>query len=356
MKNSLLIFILLIFSCQKKSVTNGYLVNGVIKDMPDSTKVMMYFDKDSIMGVTDIINERFQFKGSIKRPRRVMLRIESTRDQKMFWLENHKIDIDGEKGGFVNSKVSGSKTQKEADILKERKDSIHREMSKVNSMVTDSNRDSLFVIYNRMIDEEVEINKKFIRDYPDSYESLTVLNVGTKEKIGAAETNKLFHMLSETLQETEEGKSIKDFVEINKNPIVGGEFIDFKQMNDKGQWIQLSEIKGKYTLLEFWASWCGPCRAFNPELVELYQMYKDKGFVILSISLDTNKDKWIRAIEDDGLVWDNVSDLNGGDNRAAKIYGVRDIPDNFLIDENGVVIARYLRGNDLKQKLKSLFE
>ncbi|GAA3556414.1 TlpA disulfide reductase family protein [Snuella lapsa] len=356
MKNSLLIFILLIFSCQKESETNGYLVSGVIKAMPDSTKVKMYFDKDSIIGETNIINERFQFKGSIKRPRRVLLRIESTRDQKMFWLENHRINIEGEKGDFVNSKVSGSKTQKEADILKERKDSIHKEMSKLNSMVTDNNRDSLFVIYNRMIDEEVAINKKFIHDYPDSYESLTVLNVGTKEKLGAAETNKLFHMLSKTLQETEEGKSIKDFVAINKNPIVGEEFIDFKQMNDKGEWIQLSEIKGKYTLLEFWASWCGPCRAFNPELVELYQMYKDKGFVILSVSLDTNKNKWIQAIKDDGLVWDNVSDLNGGDNKAAKIYGVRDIPDNFLMDENGVVIARYLRGDDLKQKLKSLFE
>ncbi|WP_082794000.1 peroxiredoxin family protein [Roseivirga seohaensis] len=124
------------------------------------------------------------------------------------------------------------------------------------------------------------------------------------------------------------------------------------QANVDGQTIQLSELKGKYTLIEFWASWCGPCRAFNPELVELYN---DQGFEILGVSLDSNKEKWEKAIEKDGLTWPNVSDLKGDNNEAAMIYGVRDIPDNFLIDENGIIIDRFIRGEKLQMRLKQLF-
>ncbi|HTO34757.1 MAG TPA: TlpA disulfide reductase family protein [Flavobacterium sp.] len=115
-------------------------------------------------------------------------------------------------------------------------------------------------------------------------------------------------------------------------------------------------MKGKYTLLEFWASWCGPCRSFNPELMEQYELYKEEGFEILSVSLDTDKEKWEKAIQKDGLTWPNVSDLRGENNEAAMIYGVRDIPDNFLIDENGIIIARFIRGESLKNKLKELFD
>ena len=111
----------------------------------------------------------------------------------------------------------------------------------------------------------------------------------------------------------------------------------------------------EYTLINFWASWCGPCRSFNPELVEQYKLYKDKGFEIFGVSLDTDKEKWRKAIEKDGLNWENVSDLKGNNNQAAVTYGVRDIPDNFLIDDNGIIIARFIRGQELDKKLKELF-
>tara|TARA_R110002051_G_C8756103_1_gene500976 strand:- start:802 stop:1914 length:1113 start_codon:yes stop_codon:yes gene_type:complete len=348
--------ILIATSCQEGRTTDVYSVNGVIKNMPDSTKVEMYLDMDTILDSTIVINEKFQFKGEVKRPTRVVLRIESTRDSKTFWLENQRIDIIGEKGNMTNSIVVGSKTQKEAELLLERKDSIYREMEKLGDMLTESNMDSLFAINEQMVDVEAEITKGFIKDYPDSYESLTALESSAMRRLGAMETGKVFTLLNRELQTTKEGKVIAKFIEVNKNPKVGEKFADFEMADTQGYSIRLSEMLGKYTLLEFWASWCGPCRQFNPELVQEYKLYKDKGFVILNVSLDSNKEKWLRAIEKDGLTWPNVSDLNGFQNEAALIYGVDAIPENFLIDENGTIIARYLRGDNLKDKLKELFE
>jgi len=335
----------------------GYSINVNAKNIPDSTKVLMYLypKTDIVVDSTIVIGEKFQFKGKIERPRIAMLRIESTKDSRMFWLENNKIDITGHKGDLKNSKVVGSITQKEAEMLLGRKDSIFKEMKKLDGMVTDRNRDSLFIIYEQMIDEEITINKKFIKEYPNSYESLIRLN-WSKERLGSAETGKLLSLMDKEFQSTDEGKTITNFIKLNKNLKVGEKYIDFEQINIKGTPIRLSAIKGKYTLLEFWASWCGPCRGFNPELVKEFELYKDEGFVIIGISLDSNREKWIKAVEKDSLIWENVSDLKGADNEVAIIYGVRDIPDNFLIDENGTIIARYIRGDNLKKKLKELFE
>ncbi|MEZ4970933.1 MAG: TlpA disulfide reductase family protein [Flavobacteriaceae bacterium] len=350
-----IITLLIGISCQEgHTKSDSYSVNGIIKNMPDSSKVVMYLDMDTILDSTLVLNEKFQFKGTVERPRRVMLRIESTRDGRMFWLENKTIHITGEKGNFYNSKVTGSQTQVEAELLMEKQDSIRKEMDKLGNLLTESNMDSLFAINEEMLDVVAEITRDFIKDHPNSYESLPALDFAMR-RLGGAEAGKVFALLNKELQSTKEGKAIAKFIEINKNPKVGEKFVDFEMADIQGKTIRLSEILGKYTLLEFWSSSCGPCREFNPELVQEYELYSDKGFAILNVSLDTNKEKWLRAIEKDGLTWQNVSDLKGMQNEAALIYGVDAIPENFLIDENGTIIARYLRGDNLKNKLKELF-
>ena len=352
----IIISLTILISCQDKSITKGYSINGIAKNVSDSTKVLLYLypKMDVISDSTIVINEEFQFKGNVSRPRLAHLRIIKSRDDRTFWLENQKIDFIGQKGNFSESKINGSDTQKESEVLLERKDSIFKEMERLEAMVTDSNRDSLFVIYEKMQDVEIEINKKFIQDYPDSYESLTRLN-WSKERMASEETAKMFSQLNSELQSTEEGKAIAEFIANNKNLKIGDRFVDIEQPDINGQMVKLSKIQGRYTLIEFWASWCGPCRSFNPELVEQYKMYNDKGFEIFGISLDNDKEKWKKAIEKDGLIWENVSDLKGNNNEAAMIYGVRDIPDNFLIDDNGIIIARFIRGEKLQKKLKQLF-
>ncbi|RMG85657.1 MAG: TlpA family protein disulfide reductase [Bacteroidetes bacterium] len=136
---------------------------------------------------------------------------------------------------------------------------------------------------------------------------------------------------------------------------IGGEAPDFTMKTPDGEDLSLSDLRGKYVLIDFWASWCGPCRRENPNVVAMYEKYKDKEFEILSVSLDKQKDRWLQAIEKDGLTWRHVSDLKGWQNEAAKTYGVRSIPHTVLVDKEGRIIARNLRGPNLEAKLKEIF-
>lgn len=132
---------------------------------------------------------------------------------------------------------------------------------------------------------------------------------------------------------------------------VGSVLPDFKQNDVNGKSVSLSSLKGKYVLIDFWASWCGPCRAENPNVVKAYNAYKAKGFTVLGVSLDQDKSKWLEAIKKDGLAWTHVSDLKYWNNEVAVKFGIQSIPANFLIDPNGVVIGKDLRGEDLEKIL-----
>ncbi|MNR34251.1 Thiol-disulfide oxidoreductase ResA [compost metagenome] len=120
--------------------------------------------------------------------------------------------------------------------------------------------------------------------------------------------------------------------------------------------VSLSSFKGKYVLLDFWASWCGPCRAENPHVLKAYNKFKDKNFDILAISLDEKKENWLKAVKDDAMPWTQVSDLLGWKNQAAGYYAITAIPQNFLIDPNGVIVAKNLRGDRLEKELAKFLE
>jgi len=137
---------------------------------------------------------------------------------------------------------------------------------------------------------------------------------------------------------------------------IGGEAPDFTQQTPEGEEMSLSDLRGKVVLVDFWASWCGPCRRENPNVVRMYNKYKDKGFDILGVSLDKAHDNWVQAIEKDGLEWRHVSDLKGWNNEVAQVYGVRSIPHTILLDQQGRILARNLRGEALERKLEELFE
>ena len=154
------------------------------------------------------------------------------------------------------------------------------------------------------------------------------------------------------------GKSIPVLIGAKEKTQIGKVAPDFTQQTPDNRTLSVSGFKGKYLLIDFWASWCGPCRAENPNLVAAYQRYHDKGFEILGVSLDnaSQKDAWVQAIQKDSLTWPQVSDLKGWDNEAARLYGIRGIPANFLLDPSGRIIARHLRGAQLTEKLEELFK
>jgi peroxiredoxin len=144
---------------------------------------------------------------------------------------------------------------------------------------------------------------------------------------------------------------------IVKDTAIGNKAPDFTQTDTSGHEVSLHDFKGKYVLIDFWASWCKPCRRENPFVVQAFNTYKDKGFTIISISLDAPgaKEKWLKAIQTDSLSgWTHLSDLNFWDNAVSRLYGIRSIPMNFLIDRKGVIIGKNLRGDELEKKLEEV--
>jgi thiol-disulfide isomerase/thioredoxin len=198
-----------------------------------------------------------------------------------------------------------------------------------------------------------QFDRDYIRAHPASIIAANLLSIYTSTW-GRDTTEALYQRMSSEIKKTRQGQEISDYIALNKNIKIGDHFADFEQPDPTGKKIRLSSLKGKYILIDFWASWCGPCRAENPALLETYQAYKDKGFIILGVSLDDNKTYWLNALKQDKLEWENVSDLRGDKNRAALIYGITGIPDNFLIDDKGTIIARNLHGEKLKEKLREL--
>lgn len=197
----------------------------------------------------------------------------------------------------------------------------------------------------------------FIKSHPQSYVSLNALFNISDAFVDANELDQLFNSLSLNLRSTKEAKDYASALEALKKIMVGSIAPDFTMPDTAGRPVSLHDFKGKYVLLDFWASWCTYCREESPYLVKAYAQYQKKGFTILGVSLDNlaAKNKWIKAIRDDRLTWTQVSDLKT-ENEAALLYSVVSIPHNFLINPEGKIIARNLRGKALKEKLQELFD
>jgi peroxiredoxin len=207
---------------------------------------------------------------------------------------------------------------------------------------------------DRLYKYEWEIRKQFVLAHPKSIVSLQELLNWTSDA-NYKEAKAIYDGLDPAIKKTEKAKEIEVRLANLEKVALGNPATDFTQKDIHGKDVSLSSYKGNYVLLEFWASWCGPCRAENPNLRAAYEKYKDKGLNILAVSLDDDSGKWKKAVEKDALPWAQVSDLKGWSNIAAIQYGVRGIPANFLIDPQGKIVKRDLRGEELNKALAELF-
>lgn len=334
-----------------------YSITGLAHGFKDSS--WLYLDDAIIIGKAIdsamVINERFYFRSKktlSQKLKSYAIRTKSFSDYKIFWIENQPVTFSGVKGNFRNSLINGSAFQNDTEAFERLKMPLVLEIDSLRRNF--GNTDS--VIWKKILRLEVELKDKSVRFVEANAASLIsayLLSVYCKEW-GRKVSLELYSKMSLENKKSEFGIKIKKFIDINKATEVGDMYVDFRQTSADGLQIQLSSLTGKYVLLEFWASWCGPCRKENPNLVTLYNKYKDRGFEIFGVSQDISASAWKKAITDDKLAWPNVSDLMGGDNEAALIYGVFEIPTNFLIDPTGKIIAKNLRGEELNKKLSEL--
>jgi peroxiredoxin len=346
-----------------KEGAEAKVVTGFAHGFKDST--WLYFKEVTKQGTAAeemidssiVINERFSFHCKTpltKSPRYFTVRTKTWSDYKYVWIEDKPIVFSGVKGNFRNALIDGSVSQKLMEQFERLTFPLVMEIDSLNRYY--GNTDP--VIFEKIKSLQkllVEKSGKFIEDNASAFISVNLLSVYCKEW-GKSKSKYLFAKLSKENKATAFGKKIETFIKLNQEITIGSQSADIKLPAPDGKILSLSDYRGKYILLEFWASWCGPCRRENPNLVQTYNEFKDKGFEIFGVSCDANEADWKKAIEKDGLIWPQVSELKGGEDSASLIYGVFEIPTNYLIDRQGKIIAKNLRGENLTNKIKELLK
>jgi len=337
----------------------GYQINGTVSGLPDNTWLYLRTaTPDKEIDSCRVIGGKFNMTGRIaEKAVPVYLHTAKYTNYVHFWLENTVISVNLKAGAFKKGLIIGSATEDEDRRLdrllkpyNEAADSLEQVLAKTKDS---TGREGLLSRIRLANDQGKEVEKDWVRKYPNSLVSANILNIYATTW-GKETTQALYQKLTPEMKATRYGQEINDYLLLNRNIKVGDHYADFEQMNTMGKVVKLSQVKGKYILLDFWASWCGPCREENPKLALTYARFKAKGFGILSVSMDESKSQWLEAVKKDHLTWENVSDLRGDKNKASLMYGINAIPDNFLIDENGIIIARNLRGKELDDKLEKL--
>ncbi len=318
-------------------------------------------------------NNKYSFKGSITEAVRVNLgvkyapgadgkpvKLTSARDYTTVFLTPAKNITVTSTDSFSNVKVKGSPAHEEYNkltaLLKPVTDQqtiLYAEYSKATAAKDEAARKAAEDKIDALDPDIKKIYGDYLKANPTSLIALYALNQYAGWDINAETAGPVFASLPQNVQTSASGKIFADKLDLARKLAVGQPALDFTQNDTLGIPVSLSSLKGKYILVDFWASWCGPCRRENPNVVKAFNNYKDKGFSILSVSLDQPgaKDKWIEAIHKDNLTWTHVSDLKYWENEVAKQYGIQAIPQNYLVDPQGKIVAKNLSGENLEKKL-----
>lgn len=324
----------------------GYPAVRAVIGYPDAGKYL----SDTV----DIKDGRFAFKGKAGRPE--LAEIDLIISEAAHGNRNNQQA--SEEGGSNNKNIALFYLE---DII-----NVEFDTNGIATVTGGGNEQSIFQEYfnslqenknssDRGMDFFQEKISEFIKKYPDSYVSVDLMELFAAS-MQPSIFEPMYNSLSERMKNVDKVKKWKTDLDQTKQ-FESGKMtaMDFT-MNDKdGKAVSLSSYKGSYVLLDFWASWCVPCRAENPNVLAAYEKFKGKNFRILAVSLDDKKSAWLKAIQEDKLPWTQLSDLKGAENKAGKLYGVTSIPQNFLINPEGKIIGRNLRGKALEEKLSKIF-
>jgi peroxiredoxin len=346
--------------------SNVYKIEGKLgKVRPGATAYVRYVvGKTGYSDSAQIHNGRFLITGFVDQPHYAWLFVD--RKSIRFYLEPGIISVtspDSIQNALVDGSPMNIDHQRLKKMLKPTDDQLTLLEKEYQATTPEQKKDKGFngsfeKRNNAILAQQKQVKAQFIRENLASMLSLYTLEQYTDRYASEfSELEPLFSRLSKTIKASKPGRAYAEKLALIQATSVGGLAPEFTQPDTSGKTISLSSFRGKYVLVDFWASWCAPCRAENPNLVKNFQQYKDKNFTVLGVSLDqpTGKEAWLKAIHKDQLDWTHVSDLKFWDNEVAKQYAIRLIPQNFLIGPDGKILAKNIRGEALGIKLAELF-
>lgn len=316
---------------------SGYKVTGTVEGMPDGKAIIATVNGSSLdtLAKADVKNGSFEFTGNVSEPTGAYIMVIGQRGAIPFMLENANITVNAGQAGLT---VTGSEGQKIYDQFMAINTTTQQEAMKLQQEYQAANGDQAKMqavqeAYAKLMTDAQAKETELIKANPDSYVSTFVI-VSSMGQMEYEQLKERYNLLGEKAKASAQGKAIAAQIAKLESTAIGQIAPNFTITTPEGESISLYDIKGKVKLIDFWASWCGPCRGENPHVVEIYKEYHPKGLEIFGVSLDNNKEAWVKAIADDGLVWKHGSDLKGWQSAPAQLYSVSGIPHTVLLDEN----------------------